>query len=143
MTFSSHLDSSVKTNFLSLRSLRTMPLRWTSCTAATTCLKSWRATPSRSRRRDRTYEWRSPPQGGNTRYSRSEPTTTSWIQAITGVRKVPCRQVTVRYPGTVSGSRIQCCGSGMGKQSGSGSGIRIRDKQRGAYFRELRNNFLG
>jgi hypothetical protein len=29
--------------------------------------------------------------------------------------------------------------SGMGKKSGSGSGIRIRDEQPGSYFRELRN----
>jgi hypothetical protein len=29
------------------------------------------------------------------------------------------------------------------KQSGSGSGIRIRDEQPGSYFRELRNNFFG
>jgi hypothetical protein len=31
--------------------------------------------------------------------------------------------------------------SGMGKKSGSGSQIRIRDEQPGSYFRELRNNF--
>jgi hypothetical protein len=31
----------------------------------------------------------------------------------------------------------------MGKISGSGFGIRIRDEQPGSYFRELRNNFLG
>jgi hypothetical protein len=29
----------------------------------------------------------------------------------------------------------------MGKKSGSGSGIRLRDEQPGSYFRELRNNF--
>jgi hypothetical protein len=29
----------------------------------------------------------------------------------------------------------------MGKKSGSGSGIRIRDEQPRSYFRELRNNF--
>jgi hypothetical protein len=32
-------------------------------------------------------------------------------------------------------------GSGMGKKSGSWSGI--RDEQPGSYFRELKNNFLG
>jgi hypothetical protein len=32
---------------------------------------------------------------------------------------------------------------GTGKQSGSGSGIRVRDEQPGSYFRELRNNFSG
>ncbi len=47
----------------------------------------------------------------------------------------------------------QCCGSGsgafltprsgMGKQTGSRSGIRIRDDQPGSYFRELRNQFVG
>jgi hypothetical protein len=49
----------------------------------------------------------------------------------------------------------QCCGSGsgilclltpesgMGRKLGSGSEIRIRDKQPGSYFRELRNNFFG
>jgi hypothetical protein len=31
----------------------------------------------------------------------------------------------------------------MGKKSGSGSGIQIRDEQPGSYFRELRNNFWG
>jgi hypothetical protein len=30
----------------------------------------------------------------------------------------------------------------MGKKSGSGTGIRIRDEQPGSYFRELKNNFL-
>ncbi len=34
-------------------------------------------------------------------------------------------------------------GSGMGKKSGSGSGLRIRDEQPGSYFLELRNNFFG
>jgi hypothetical protein len=34
-------------------------------------------------------------------------------------------------------------GIGMGKKSGSGSVILIRDEQPGSYFRELRNNFLG
>jgi hypothetical protein len=34
-------------------------------------------------------------------------------------------------------------GSGMGKKSGSGSGIRIRNEQTRSHFRELRNNFLG
>jgi hypothetical protein len=34
-------------------------------------------------------------------------------------------------------------GSGMGKKSGSGSGIWIQDEQPGSYFRELRNHFLG
>ncbi len=32
-------------------------------------------------------------------------------------------------------------GSGMGKKSGSGSGI--RDEKPGSYFRDLRNRFLG
>jgi hypothetical protein len=37
---------------------------------------------------------------------------------------------------------IQCCGSvswgsGMGKKSGSGSGIRIRDEQPGSYFKAI------
>jgi hypothetical protein len=31
----------------------------------------------------------------------------------------------------------------MGKKSGSGTGIRIRDKQPGSYFRELKKQFLG
>jgi hypothetical protein len=31
----------------------------------------------------------------------------------------------------------------MGKKSGSGSGIRIRDEQPGSYFLELRNHFFG
>jgi hypothetical protein len=30
----------------------------------------------------------------------------------------------------------------MGKKSGTGSGIRIRDEQPRSYFRELRNNFF-
>jgi hypothetical protein len=34
-------------------------------------------------------------------------------------------------------------GSGMGKKSGSRSGIRTRDAQPGSYFWELRSNFLG
>jgi hypothetical protein len=34
-------------------------------------------------------------------------------------------------------------GSGMGKKSRSGSGIRIRDEHPGSYLRELRKNFLG
>jgi hypothetical protein len=31
----------------------------------------------------------------------------------------------------------------MGKKSGSGSGIRIRDEQPGSYFRELKRQFFG
>jgi hypothetical protein len=31
----------------------------------------------------------------------------------------------------------------MGKMTGSGSGIRIRDEKPGSYFQELRNHFLG
>jgi hypothetical protein len=31
----------------------------------------------------------------------------------------------------------------MGKKSGSGSGIRIRDEQPRSYFLELRNHFYG
>jgi hypothetical protein len=31
----------------------------------------------------------------------------------------------------------------MGKKTGSGSGIRIRDEQPGSYFLELRNHFFG
>jgi hypothetical protein len=31
----------------------------------------------------------------------------------------------------------------MGKKTGSGSQIRIRDNQHGSYFRELRNQFFG
>jgi len=31
----------------------------------------------------------------------------------------------------------------MGKKTGSGSQIRIRDDQHGSYFRELRNQFFG
>jgi hypothetical protein len=42
------------------------------------------------------------------------------------------------YPG--SGAFLTP-GSGMGKKSGSGSGI--RDKQPGSYFLELRNPFFG
>jgi hypothetical protein len=38
---------------------------------------------------------------------------------------------------------IRDSGSGMGKKTGSGSGIRIRDDQHGSYFRELRNQFFG
>ncbi len=34
-------------------------------------------------------------------------------------------------------------GSGMGKKSGSGFGIRIRDEQSRSCFREPRNHFLG
>ncbi len=34
-------------------------------------------------------------------------------------------------------------GSGMGKKTGSRSGIRIRDEQPGSYFRELRNQLFG
>jgi hypothetical protein len=30
----------------------------------------------------------------------------------------------------------------MGKKSGSGSGMRIRDEKPGSYFRELKNKFL-
>jgi hypothetical protein len=49
----------------------------------------------------------------------------------------------------------QCCGSGsgirclvdpgirIGKNSESGSGIRIRGEQPGSYFREFKNNFWG
>jgi hypothetical protein len=33
-------------------------------------------------------------------------------------------------------------GFGVGKKSGFGSGIRIRDEQPGSYFRALKNNFL-
>jgi hypothetical protein len=34
-------------------------------------------------------------------------------------------------------------GSGMGKKSGSGSRIRIRDEKTGSYFLELRNHLFG
>jgi hypothetical protein len=34
-------------------------------------------------------------------------------------------------------------GSGMGKKSKSGSGIRIREGHPGSYFRELRTKFFG
>ncbi len=34
-------------------------------------------------------------------------------------------------------------GSGIGKKSGSRSGIRIRDRKLGSYFCELRNHFFG
>jgi hypothetical protein len=34
-------------------------------------------------------------------------------------------------------------GSGMGTNSRSGSGIRIRDEHPGVYFREFRNTFWG
>ena len=45
-----YLSSSVKTNFLSLRSLNTIPLECASWTAATICRKSGRAWGSRNRR---------------------------------------------------------------------------------------------
>ncbi len=34
-------------------------------------------------------------------------------------------------------------GSGMGKKSGFGSEVQIRDEQPGSYFLELRNHFFG
>ena len=49
-----YLDSSVKTNFLNLRSLRTIPLVWASCTAQTICLNRCLALGSRSLRLVRT-----------------------------------------------------------------------------------------
>ena len=45
-----YLDSSVKTNFLNLRSLRTIPLVWASWTAQTICLNRCLALGSRSLR---------------------------------------------------------------------------------------------
>ena len=62
-----YLDSLVKTNFLSLRSLRTMPLEWASCTAETICAKRCLACGSFSLRRVLTYEWRSVSAGGKRR----------------------------------------------------------------------------
>jgi hypothetical protein len=53
----------------------------------------------------------------------------------------PDPHVVLRIGNTRSGAFL-APGSGMGKKSGSGSEIRIRDEQTGSYFREIRNNFL-
>jgi hypothetical protein len=50
--------------------------------------------------------------------------------------------ISVADPDRESGAFLTP-GSGMGKKSGSGSGIRIRDEQPESYFREPRNHFLG
>ncbi len=47
-------------------------------------------------------------------------------------------EIRIRDPG--SGACLTP-GSGMGKKSGSGHGIRIRDEQPGSYFRELKTIF--
>ncbi len=50
----------------------------------------------------------------------------------------PVLRIRIRDPG--SGAFLTT-GSGMGRKSASGSGI--RDEQPGSYFLELRNNFFG
>lgn len=65
--FLSYLDSLVKTNFLSLRSLSTMPLECASCTADTICVKRCLACGSLSLRLILTYEWRSVEAVGKSR----------------------------------------------------------------------------
>ncbi len=65
------------------------------------------------------------------------------FEVITGLGK--CLPLKYHLSGVVdpdpgSGAFLTL-GSGLGKESRSGSGI--RDELLGSYFRELRNNFLG
>ncbi len=53
--------------------------------------------------------------------------------------RISYRKTSVADPGS---GALLTPGSGMGKKSGSGSKIQIRDEQPGSYFRELRNIFL-
>jgi hypothetical protein len=50
-------------------------------------------------------------------------------------------RIRIRDPGCLFDPWIRDSGSGMGKKTGSGTGI--RDDQPGSYFRELRNQFFG